>query len=483
MPPNQTVELLIVRKLTLPSLGLLASVVTALPATAQQVDNTLILPDAQPGECYAKVITPPQFDITTEEVVIQEAAERIETIEAEYKEVEKTLVTVEASEELLVEDTVFATEVERVEIRPTERSWTATMGDVTIPASPDALEHIARSGVDLDAVTPESCFTEYFIEAQYETQTEQVLIREASERITVIPAEFETVQERMEVKEASTEVVDVPAVYRTETESVLVEPARNVWQHCGLVERTDTTAGEIMCLVKVPERFETLTKTVLDTPATTKTISIPAVYRTIEVQRLVEPAREVREDVPAEYRTISKRVKVADPVFFWLAKDAEPEANARPTGRVICLDEQPAEFASIERQVVETPATTVTSAVPATYETIVVEELVSPASERRIAIPARTRTVTSRVETAPGRLEWRQVLCETDMSPDLIVSIQQALRREGFNPGPVDGIVGRATLDAMERYQSENSLGRGGITYESLEMLQVQTASVVASDF
>lgn len=478
MQPNQNVELLIVRKLTLPLLGFFASWVTALPATAQQIDNTLILPDAQPGECYAKVITPPQFEITTEEVVIQEAAERIETIEAVYNEVEKTLVIVEASKALAVEDTVFETEVERVEIRAAEKSWTSTIGDVVIPASPDALEHIARSGVDLESVTAGSCFTEYFIEAKYETRTEEVLIREASENITVVPAQFETVQERIEVKEASTEVVDVPAVYRTETESVLVEPARNVWQHCGLVERTDTTAGEIMCLVKVPERFETLTKTVLDRAATTKTISIPAVYRTIEVQRMVEPALEEREDVPAEYQTVSKRVKVADPVFFWLAKDAEAEASAKPTGRVICLNEQPAEFASIERQVVNTVATTVASAVPATYETIAVEELVTAASERRIAIPARTRTVTSRVETAAGQLEWRQVLCETDMSPDIVVSIQQALRREGFNPGPVDGIVGRTTLDAMERYQSENSLGRGGITYESLELLQVQIASL-----
>lgn len=466
------------RKLTLLLLGFLASGVTALPATAQQIDNTLILPDAQPGECYAKVITPPQFEITSEEVVIQEAAERIETIEAEYNEVETTLVIVEASEALVVEEAVFSTEAEQVEIRPAEKLWTSTIGNVAIPASPDALAQIASSGVELDSVAADSCFTEYVVEAQYETRTEQVLVREASETITVVPAQFETVQERMEVKQASTEVVDVPAVYRTETESVLVEPSRNVWQHCGLVERTDTTAGEIMCLVKVPERFETLTKTVLDQPATTKTISIPAVYRTFEVQRMVEPAREVREDVPAEYQTVSKRVKVADPVFFWLAKDAEAQENAKPTGRVICLEEQPAEFVAIERQVLETPATTVASAVPPTYETVVVAELVSPASERRIAIPARTRTVTSRVETASGQLEWRQVLCETNMTPDLVVSIQQALRREGFNPGPVDGIVGRTTLDAMERFQSENSLGRGGITYESLELLKVQTASL-----
>lgn len=465
-------------KFTLSLLGFLAIGVSALPATAQQVDNTLTLPDAQPGECYTKVITPPVFETKTEEVVIQEASERIETVEAVYKSVDKTLVVKEASEDLTVTDTQFDTEVQRLEVRAEEQSWISTTGDQVLPASPDALEHIARSGVELDSVAPGSCFTEYFVDAEYETRTQQVLVKEASEKIVVVPAEFETVQERIEVKEASTEVVDVPAVYRTETESVLVEPSRNVWQHCGLVERTDNTAGEIMCVVKVPERYETLTKTVLDKPATTKTISIPAVYKTIDVQKLVTPAKETREDVPAEYRTISKRVKVSEPVFFWLAKDAEAEANAKPTGREICLDVRPAEFVSIDRQVVTEPALATKAKIPAAYETITVESLVSPASERRIEIPARTRTVTSRIETSPGQLEWRQVLCEADMSAEMLVSLQRALRREGFNPGPIDGIAGRATLDAIEQYQSENGLGRGGITYELLEKLEVQTAAL-----
>jgi len=472
------VEFSIVHYLTRPLLGLVAFGIAALPAIAQQIDNTLILPDAQPGECYTKVITPPVFDVSTEEVVIQEASERIETVEAVYDTVEKTMIVKEASEGFKVTDPVFETQVETVEVVPADQVWTSTIGDQVLPASPDALEHIGRSGVDIEAVSPGSCFTEYFIDTEYETRTRRVLVKEASEKITIVPAEFETVEERVEIKEASTEVVDVPAVYRTETESVLVEPSRNVWQHCGLVERTDATAGEIMCLVKVPERYETLTKTVLDKPAATKTVSIPAVFKTIKIEKLVTPAKEVREEVPAEYETVSRRVKISDPVFFWLAKDAEADAKAKPTGRVVCLDERPAEMYTIERQVVAEKATAVAEAQAASYETVAVEELVSPASERRIVIPARTRTVTSRVETSPGQLEWKQVLCEVDMTKETIVSIQSALQREGFNPGGIDGIIGRATLDAMERFQSEKGLGRGGITLEALEQLEVKAASL-----
>jgi peptidoglycan hydrolase-like protein with peptidoglycan-binding domain len=113
--------------------------------------------------------------------------------------------------------------------------------------------------------------------------------------------------------------------------------------------------------------------------------------------------------------------------------------------------------------------------VPARYQTVSVERLVSPASERRISIPARTKTVTSQVEIAPAKVEWRKVLCQANMTRQVITSLQRALKREGFDPGPIDGIVGKTTMRAIERFQIEEGLDRGGITYESLKRLKVQS--------
>lgn len=465
-------------KLTLPLIGIFASGFSALPATAQQIDNTLNLPEAQPGECYAKAITPPVFELKTEEVVLQEESERIETIEAEYETVERVLIVKEASEILTVREATYATAVVKLEISEAEQRWTSTVNGKVIPASPDMLEHIATSGVNLDSAAPGACFTEYFIEAQYEFQDQTVLVKPSEEKITIIPAVFETVEEQIEIKQASVEIVDVPAVYRTESESVLVEPARSIWERCGLVGSLDSSTGEIMCLNQVPERYETLTKTVLDTPATTQTVNVPAEYQTVQVQRLVKPSEETRETVPAQYESISKRVKTQEPQFFWLAKDAEVEDTATPTGRVVCLDVLPAQFTSIERLEINELASTVTEEIPAEYESIAAQQLITPASERRIIIPARTRTVSSREQIAPSRLEWRQVLCEINMTPDMISSIQRALQREGFNPGLADGIAGRNTFDAIEKFQTENGLGLGGITFEALEKLQVKTAAL-----
>ncbi|MGQ7843158.1 peptidoglycan-binding domain-containing protein [Granulosicoccus sp. 3-233] len=464
------------RKLTMSLLGVMSSCLAILPATAQQADSNLVLPDAKPGECYAKVITPARFETRTEEVVVQEASERIETQEAEYQSVEEQITVKEASQDIDVTPAAFIRETESVETRAAELVWVNGSVDSGQPVSPEAVEQIASSGVDTAAVEPGSCFVEYYTEAQYRTESVRVLVKEATQSIEIVPARFETVAERVVVKEASSEVVDVPAVYRTVTESVLVEPARSVWQEdCGVVEQVDNATGEVMCLVELPARYETLTKTVLDKPATTKTINIPAEYKTVEVEKLVSPAREERVDVPAEYTTVERQVKVSDPAFFWLAKDEQADSNAIATGREICLNQRPAEKVDVVREVVSTPAVASPREVPAQIESIEVQRLLSPASERRIQIPARTRTVSSQVEVAPAKVEWVQVLCQVNMTRDIITRLQEALKREGYDPGPIDGFVGQGTLRAMEEYQAAEGINGGGITLELLKHLKVET--------
>ena len=463
------------RKLTMSLLGIMSSCLAVLPATAQQADSNLVLPDAKPGECYAKVITPARFEARTEEVVVQEASERIETQEAVYEGVEEQVTVKEASQEIEVTPTAFSRETEMVETRAAELAWVTGSGDAEMPASPDAIEQIASSGVDTDAVEPGSCFVEYYTAAQYRTESVRVLIKEATQTIEIVPAAFETVDERVVIKEASSEVVDVPAIYRTVSESVLVEPARSVWQeNCGVVEQVDNATGEVMCLVELPARYETLTKTVLDKPAPTKTINIPAEYKTIQVEKLVSPAREERVDVPAEFTTVDRQVKVSDPVFFWLAKGEQADENAITTGREICLTERPAENVEVVREVVSTPAVATTRDVPAQIETIEVQRVLTPASERRIEIPARTKTVTSQIEVAPAKVEWTQVLCKVNMTRDIITQLQEALTREGYDPGPADGLVGQGTLTAIEQYQDAEGIDRGGITLELLKHLKVE---------
>ena len=441
---------------------------------AQEVDNTETLPNAKAGECYAKVITPARFSSQKETIVIQEASERIQTIPAKYETIEQSQLVKEASSRLTAVPAVYEDSIERVEIAPASISWTSKNGNKQVPASPSSLDAIARSGVDLDSVTPGSCFREYFTPAEFKSASQQVLVADGSEKIEILPAVYETVEERMVVKESSVQIVDVPATYKTEKQQVLVEPAKTVWkQGRGLVERIDNTTGEIMCLVEIPARYETVTRTVLDKPATTKRIEVPAVYKTVKVQRVVKPASEQRIVVPPEFKTITTTVKVADPGFYWLAKGEKPAIGAQYSGSEVCLVKQDARFVNVKTRVLKTPASVKAVEVPAEYATVRINRLISPASEQRIPIPQKTKEIAKRIQIEPSRLEWRKVLCETNMNPKLITDIQRALKQAGFDPGPIDGVLGNDTQRAIEAFQVQKNLDRGGLTYETLKELNV----------
>ncbi len=459
-----------------PAVVAIGSLLFASNSFAQETDNTQTLPDAKPGECYAKVITPAKFATRTSEVVVQEASERIETIPAKYETAEQTIIVKEAARTIKTIPAEYTEAFEKIEVKAAESSWNMQFAGKSVPASPGALEGIARSGIDLASVEAGVCFREYYTAPEYKMTAQRVLKKEASEEIRVTVAEYETVEERVVVREASTRVIDVPATYRSETESVLIEPARSVWKKGrGPIERIDNTTGEIMCLVEIPARYETITKTVLDKPASTKTVTVPAVFKTIKVKRLVKPATETRVSIEPEYSTINAREKVADAGFFWLKKGESANSSAIYSGREVCYTVQPAEFRTVKKQVLKTPASTEVVEIPAQYQTVKIERLLSPASETRTPIPARTKTVTRQVQIEPSRLEWRKVLCETNMTPKLISSIQRALKREGFNPGPIDGVVGQDTLDALDAFQDKNNLDRGGLTYEAMKALKVES--------
>ncbi len=441
---------------------------------AQEIDNTQTLPNAKAGECYAKVITPAQFSIQEETVIIQAASETVQTLPAKYETVEQTVVVKEGSQNITAVPAQFEDSVERIEIKPAMMQW-ITSGTDQVPASPAVLDAIIRSGVDLDTVEPSTCFREYYTPIEFKTETQQVLIAEGSEQISVVPASYEIVEERVVVKEASSQVVDVPATYKTVDQQILVEPAKTVWkQGRGPVERIDNTTGEIMCLVEVPARYETITKTVLDRAATTKRIEVPAVYKTIKVKRLVKAASETRTPIPPKFETVTSQVKVADPSFYWLVKGEKPAGSATYSGNEVCLLQSDAEYTTVKTKILKSPSTVKVVEIAPQYETIRVNRLVSAATERRIPVPEKTKVITKRVQTAPSRLEWRRILCETNISSELIVRLQKALEREGFPPGKIDGVLGNETTGAVEAYQLKNNLDRGGLTYETLGALKIE---------
>lgn len=177
--------------------------------------------------------------------------------------------------------------------------------------------------------TPGECFARVPVPARFETQTEQVVLREASERIEIIPATYETVSEEVLVKPESHEIIDVPPQFKRVEEQVLVAPARTEWQYvacetpapadrgCNSGHANRATGAKRLCLVEIPAKYETVARMEMIQPPSTRQINRPAEYRTMTRQVVKTPAQEARIAVPAEYGTVTKQVLVADATSEW----------------------------------------------------------------------------------------------------------------------------------------------------------------------
>ena len=72
-------------------------------------------------------------------------------------------------------------------------------------------------------------------------------------------------------------------------------------------------------------------------------------------------------------------------------------------------------------------------------------------------------------------MEWRSILCETNMTRATIMDIQRALESKGYNPGRIDGVVGRETMSAVNDFQRDNQLPTDKyINIDTVKALNVQ---------
>ena len=441
-------------------------------AEADRVDATATLPDAKPGECYAKAIVPAKFEVRPEKVLVKPEYETVEIIPATYDIQDKQVLVKEAAKKLVAVPAVYKGENETIEVSPARNEWVTRLGKRGIPASPALLAAAKTNGIDIDNAEVGQCFAEYYVPAKFETKEKEVLVKEEAEDIKVSLAQFDKVDEVITIKEPSRKKVLIKAEYETVEEKIEIEPAKAVWKKgSGPVSRIDNSTGDIMCLVKVPAKYKVVKKTVLKTPAKIESVEIPAVTKAIAVNKLVSDATADKVKVPAVYKKVAITSKIDDAKFIW--RGAKVGGDGVATGNQICLKGVPAQKKVIKKLVVEKPATVKEVAIPAVYKTIKVKKVATEAEERRTKIPAVYHTIEKRVRISKERLEWRRILCQTNMNTNVNKRIQQALKDAGVYKGPVDGSIGGGTLKAVEKYQREKGLPTGGITIQVLESLGV----------
>ncbi len=279
---------------------------------------------------------------------------------------------------------------------------------------------------------PGQCYTRIYVPPTYSTEVEELVTTDGTEHLEVIPAQFEWAEENVLVKEEIEKIEVIPATYKTVTEQVLIKPP--------------TEELEI-----VPAEYDVVEEKVLVREAYTtwKKGSGP-------IQKIDESTGEILclVEVPAEYKSVERR-KLRTP----------------PTTRVVPV---PAEYKTIKKQVVDTPAETRVTKIPAEYISVKVQKLVEPAKAQRSPIPDELMKVERTVKVSDGGVEWRQILCDTNMTREVIADIQSKLKAAGAYFGPVDGALGPMTMRGVRAYQQANNLPAGQLTIETLDALGVQ---------
>ena len=439
-----------------------------------QAANPLLPSYAKPGECYARVWVEPTYKTLSKQVLVQPESTHITTTDAQYKWVEEQVLEAEASTKLVSKPAQYRFATETIEVKPETRQWMTSLTS-QVPVSEQILAAASNGGIDLKGAPVNSCYHEHVIPPKVQKSTRRVEVSPASYTFETTEAQYRWVEKQVLVKEASKKLVQVPAKFETYTEQVIDKPAHTTWKKGeGPIQKINEATGEIMCLVEVPATYKTVTRQRLITPATTREVDVPAEYETVRVKELVQAAERNRVEIPAKYENVEVSAVVGEPEYVWHeVHDASMSKDSR-TGNQICLVASPAQYKTVKRKVLVSEASTEVVDVPAAYETRKVRKLISPAKENTTIIPAKYQTVQYQELLEDGKMEWRNILCKTNMTPGLISQLQSTLNAKGYDAGSADGIIGKQTIKAVNAYQADNNLPQDKyLNMETLEHMKL----------
>lgn len=361
-------------------------------------------PQPLPNQCFANILYPARFETRTEQVLMAPATRREEVVPATYKTVtEQVLVQPETRRQVAVPPEIVSV-TENVVVRP------AGVRDEPVP--PTFKTHTDQF------VTREATQRVEVLPPVYRTEPTRVVDVPEHTIQRVVPAVFKEVEETVLVNPATTRTEAVPARYRTEVERVLVRP-------------------EVVQYLPVRLPMRPVAEQRLRAEATTRVEALPPIMRTVVEPVEVRPATVRKAEVPAAYEIVTEQVKISEPYREWrrgrawvgqaievvplrgfvvdpsgqfkgynvagrslvpaatggaslgvIDIGATPADNRQLEDDVWCLVEVPAQYQTVQRQVLKAPATTTDIAVPAEYKNVTKQVVVREAMQRVVPVPA-----------------------------------------------------------------------------------------------
>ena len=414
-------------------LNVLFSIVFVFVALTAFAQPGADLKNPESGKCYAKCLIPAKYETVSVPVTIKEASMKVNISPATFDD---------ASEQILSQEgrKVFSANA------------------ATFEKASNSL--LAKEGYKVLKIVP----------AVFETVTVQELVKEAYKVTKVIPATYKNETFQKMVKAGYTTYDKMPAKYKTATETMEVAPSSTKWvkkksgDNCLSADPEDCM---IWCLVEVPAQYRTITKQVkvgcddgwmLKGDDCVKANKVDPVYKTYTKKVIDTPARVEYTDVPAKYKSRSYQKMVTD---------------ARVEEQVIAPVYKDWAY---QKMVADASATE--SDIPAKYTNRSFKNLGTDANLSEVTIPSNIMNIDKRQLVSAGGFteEWREVVCKADVTPRLIAQVQRALIAKGYNVGTAgaDNVFGRATKDALMKFQKSEGLPVGNLDFETLKALGIK---------
>lgn len=466
---------------------------------------------------YEPIVLP--LRTVKEEVLRSEESSNLRASKDALKTESEQVLVKEASKRLVEVPAVFETVTERIKVADATKEWKRGKAWVGKALNVRPLRGfvVGKDGkVDGAAVDTKGAYADNTsldddvmclveIPEQYQMISRQVLKTPATVREEIIPAQYATVKRQVLAKQAETREAAIPATYQTVTHQVIdieklktqgykfddngdivatpngervlraaaVAGLSNADKSAGAQSGTEGYVREI----KVPAQYQTVSRQVVDQPPAVRTVEVPATYKKVKTRVVVTPATTQEVVIPAIYETATRQVvdqapstrEVSIPAVY---KTVERKVVDQPAStRKIPV---PAVYETITRRVIDQPATYRETVIPAVTKTVTRQVIDQPASVREVVVPPQYETLNYQVKVAEGSTEQRAILCDTNATPAKIVEIQRALKKGGFDPGPIDGHLRAQTMRAVNLYQQSNKLPVDGfLNLETVKALGV----------
>jgi hypothetical protein len=275
----------------------------------------------------------------------------------------------------------------------------------------------------------------------------------------LMPTVYDTITEKVEIKAAYTYIKRIPPVYDTIVEKIMVRPGYTKYELTEPVFGYDTIKIEIHPNETFIEpKAVSEPRVFVDKMEIRPEMSIWSKTKRIRNCRSSDPERCLTWRVvktPAEFVSIRKELP---------ATDLKQGNEVRQEGL---------QYKTVVKKVIKKEGQLLEIDVFPEYEEVTRYIKKENARFEEVNIKPEYQEVQRvRVISEGGKVEPIEVLCNKDY-PQYIQQIQEKLAALGYDPGPVDGVLGRKTKNAITQYQADNNLPIGQLDFQTLKSLGI----------